>query len=223
MRTQLRFRDYQLSINEGRKEEKAMPRKTVGRISVVLLLLLLCGLGWWFVIRKHQLENVRQLQAEAFDRELGDEERREKFREFKDAYDQLSESQRRDLRRERSHRMQGRMTEHIHAYFELPKVKRIAFLDKQINEMEKKRRASSNRERGGDRRGRGGAPGFERGNREATSKADRQERRDRFKRGFLDHTTPQQRAEMAEYMEALRERREERGLPDFGRRRRATA
>lgn len=200
-----------------------MQRKTIVGISVLFALLLLCVLGWWFR-KDHQLENVRQLQAEAFsreNRELGDEQRRAKFQQFRDAYDKLSESQQRELRRDRSRGMQGRMTGKIRSYFEMPKSQRITFLDKQINEMEKRRREFSNRERGGERRG-GGPLGAQRGNRNRanTSEADRKARRDRFKRGFLDNTTPQQRAEMAEYMEALRERREERGLPDLGRRRR---
>jgi len=213
-----------------------MQRKTIIGISVLFVILLLGALGWWFR-KDHQLEKVRQLQAAAFsreNRELGDEQRRVKFQQYRDAYDKLSETQQRELRRDRSRGTQGRMTGHIREYFELPKSQRIAFLDKQINAMEKRRREFSSRDRGGGERGGrgergglgGGPPGFERGKRdgEKTSEADRKERRDRFKRGFLDHTTPKQRAEMAEYMEALRERREERGLPDFGRRRRqATA
>ena len=203
-------------------------------VTVIIAALVACGLGWWFLVRNdHQLEVVRQLQADAFRREnrdLSEEQRRAKFQQYREAYDKLSEAQQRALRQERSRGMQGRMTGQIRTYFELPEPQRVAFLDKQINEIEKRRREFANRGRdggsraersrggpGGPAAGRGGPPGSSRGNLENNSDADRQERRDQWRRRFLDHTTPKQRAEMAEFMSALRERREQRGLPDFGR------
>lgn len=206
-------------------------RKRITAAALLSLLILAIGV-WWFGFRKdQQVESVRQLQADAFNektRDLPEEQRREKFRQFREAYGQLSESQRREIRKEQSRGMQGRMTGQIHTYFELPNAKRIAFLDKQINEMEKRRRESAKRGNSGRERGpgsRGGTESRGRGSRETKpSEGDREDRRDRRKRGYLDGTTPQQRAEMAEFMDALRERREERGLPEFrGRRRHAKA
>ena len=203
-------------------------KKVFVAISIVTVILLAVVGYWWIVARPAwQLEKVQQMQAEIFRpeiRELPDEERRERIRQYRDAYEKLSESQQRQLRSERSKSMRGRMTEQISTYFELPVGQRAAFLDKQIREMEKRRREFAKRGREATRgprgAGRGGPPGVGRGrgnNKETSTKEDRRERRDRFKRGFLDGTTPQERAEMAAYMAALRDRREELGLPDRGR------
>ncbi len=42
------------------------------------------------------------------------------------------------------------------------------------------------------------------------------EDRQQFRRDMLGDTTPKERAEFAEYMEAINDRREERGLQSFG-------
>lgn len=201
-----------------------MKRNTIIGTSIVVLLLVGVAL-WYWLGSDREIEKLKQLQAEVFSketRELPDEERREKFANYRQQYERLSESQQRQLRKQMYSGQQQRISSKIHAYFELPKAQRIAYLDKQIKESEKRRKQFANRSgteksrtgrTGGGGPGRGG-PG--RGGDSKMTDAERGERRDRFKRGMLDRTTPQQRAEMAAYMEALKERREQLGLPDRG-------
>lgn len=178
----------------------------------VATLLALCG--WFYLYQEdRELAAVRSLQAEAFSegtRALPEAERRAKFQQYRDQYEHLSKSQQQTLRRERGEAMHERRMVEIREYFQLNEKQKRAFLDNQINEMEKRKRSFQNR--GGQR------PGPPRNaNGRGGGGADRQERRDRFRRGFLDGTSPQDRAQMAEYMKALRERREQRGLPELRR------
>ncbi len=194
---------------------------------VTLVALFLVGGYSLMALRKHrQMEALRNLQADVFSeatRKLPEEERREKYKQFRAEYEQLSEAQRREFRKNQSAGPLGRANNQIRKYFELPQSERLAFLDQQINEMEKRRRSMAGRTGGETKttRLRGGR-GPDRGDRrDNLTDSEKQDRRDRFRRGFLDGTTPQQRAEMSAYMEALRKRREERGLPDVGHRRRS--
>lgn len=197
-----------------------MNRKTAIVVSVSIFLIV--GIAAWARNKQEDQETtaLKQLQAEVFSkeaRELPEEERREKFTEYQQRYDQLSESQRRMVRGQMRDGMQQRMSAKIHEYFTLPKSQRVAFLDRQINDMEKRRRQFASRRATQESRtgGRGGPP--DRGARGRNmTEAEKKERRDRFKRAHLGRSTPQQRAEMSEYIEALRKRREERGLPERG-------
>ena len=171
-------------------------------------------IGWLYLYQSdRELAEVKAMQAEVFSkatRELPEAERRAKFQELRSRYESLSDSQQRALRREQGEAMHNRRMAEIRSFFQLPTKQRRAFLDKQINEMEQRRRSSQGR--GGQRPG----PPRDRDGRGGTE-SEKQERRDRFRRGFLDGTSPRDRAQMAEYMKALRERREQRGLPDIRR------
>ena len=196
-----------------------MDRKQVLVGVATLALLLVSAAGWYWWKSARDLELARQLQADVFSQEtrsLPEEERRAKFTEYRKQYERLSDDQKRQLRRQSHSGMQQRMTERIDQFFALPQPQRVAFLDKQINEMEKRRKQFSSRS---IQQGPGGRPDFGRGrgNRGNSSQAERGERRDRWRRERLDHSTPEQRAKFAEYIEALRKRREQRGTPSSGR------
>lgn len=126
-----------------------------------------------------------------------------------------SEQERREFFRERMKSRQGEMQNEIAEFFGLSAKQRVAFLDKKINESEKRRkeRAKSRktptngqtRERQGDW-GKGKTP-------EEISAA-----RDSMRRRMLDNTTPELRAQMSEFREVMNARREQRGLPPITRR-----
>ena len=201
-------------LNRQKQKQQQPDRSLVLWITgVVCSLALVCAVASWLYSQRsdQQLASVRELQSEAFNRDLSDEERRAKFEQLRSRYEQLSESQQRKLRRERGQAMQERRMDEIRKYFELSDKQRVAFLDKQINEMEQRRKSSKGRGNGFQRPGRPRPPEGRRGGTEA----GKQDRRERFRRGFLDATSPADRAKMAEYMKALRERREQRGLPDI--------
>ncbi len=63
--------------------------------------------------------------------------------------------------------------------------------------------------------GPGGGPGGD-GRRGGPRGGGTDEQRRERMRGFLEDTTPEERAQASEFMRAMRERRKQRGLPDFG-------
>jgi len=136
----------------------------------------------------------------------------------------------------------GRLSEareraELASYFQLPPAQRQAELDRRIKADEARRQASqAEREKrdqarqqatspasGGDRGGRGqggggqagGAPGNGGGPPGGTRTEDARNARSK---GRLDRTTPERRAQQAEYRRAMDARRKELGLPSGGRR-----
>jgi hypothetical protein len=103
----------------------------------------------------------------------------------------------------------------ISDFFELPPEKRKEALDRHIDNFEKMRRGMEQRfAQGGGRPGGGGpggggrGPGGPGGGRNADPA-----RRASFAKRMLDNTTPDQRAQMGEFMRQMQDRRGERGMP----------
>jgi hypothetical protein len=201
---------------------------------IVTLLLFAGGVSWaWWFKTDPQVEMVRALQAKAFSEEsraLEPEERRAIFNRMREESEKLTDEQRRALREEVRESFQGRMQQRIGRFFELSGDERIAYLDEQIDEIEERSAQWRQRERSGEVGGRGpgsgrGGPGGGFGARDGRGRGGRgnmtaEQRNDR-RRGFLDRTSAQDRAQFAAYMEAINARREERGLEPmrrFGRR-----
>jgi len=128
------------------------------------------------------------------------------------------------------------MRQRIDAYFKLPPEKRQAELDRQIKQEEMMRKAfeATGRVAGffgggppgggpagsGDRGGQGGPGGG--GDRGVPGggppRGGSEEDRNRWRKGIIDSTTPEQRAQYVEYRRAMDQRRKELGLPPGGRR-----
>ncbi len=198
--------------------------------SIVMLLLFVGGIRWvWWFKTDPQVELVRELRAQAFSEEsraLEPDARRAVFEKMREESEKLSDEQRRALREEARDDFQGRMQQRIGSFFELSGDERIAYLDEQIDEMEERREQWRQREQNGEagRRGpgtgRGGVGarnGQGRGGRGNMTAEQRNDRR----RGFLDRTSAEDRAQFTAYMDAINKRRAERGLEPtrrFGRR-----
>jgi len=204
-------------------------KKRTTTIVLAIAFLFVCGVVWALRNRgpDPQVKKVQQMQKELF----GGNERpsREKMEGFHKEMSKLTPEQHRELRQPMREQMERRMNKLIDGYFALPPDQRKNYLDKRIGEMEKhrKEREKQRREREANRgpsgqgpnrlgmgpnqtpRGEGnanrGRPGGGR-NRTPEQRAQRRNRR-------LDNTTPERRAQMAEFFAALRKRRIELGLP----------
>jgi hypothetical protein len=159
---------------------------------------------------------------------LSPQEREAAMTQLRAEMDKLTEEQRDAIRRDMGNSFRERMRATIKEYRALPKEKRAAFLDKQIDEWEKRRAefqrgggpggpggnaqrgggntgASNNNNRGGDGRRQGGDRG-----------PPSPERRLEWRRNMLAETTPEERAEAEMYFSDMNDRREARGLEPMG-------
>lgn len=164
------------------------------------LLVLALGLGAYLLLRPDPHLARAQELGRKLAREgggLSEDERRELTGELRSEMRQLSPEQRRRLFRER----RQRRVEELKAYFALPPGQRIAFLDRKIAEMEEAR------PRWQEVRGQGAFPRPPR-----STDPDERERR---RRDRLDSTTPEERAMMKEFFQAMGQRRQQLGLPAF--------
>jgi hypothetical protein len=124
----------------------------------------------------------------------------------------------------------------IDTYFELPPEKRQAEIDRQIDQEEMMRKAFEagravagmfgGGQSGGQQASQGGAGqgGAAQGGQQAGGsrpggppQGGSEEDRNRWRKSMIDSTTPEQRARYVEYRRAMDERREQRGLPTWGR------
>jgi hypothetical protein len=193
------------------------------------------GIAWG--VRQHaasaQMAQIETLRQQAFAEELPETERRELREKLRDEIRKLPEAERDRLWQQGREQFRSQMQERIQEVLALPPAERTAALDKQINEFEKRRKERDSRrsERGSERDRPGpGAPsaggaGAANGATAGTQGASNQPAGGRNpqdpnarRRRMLDNTTPQQRAQMAEYRRLMNERRKERGLPPISRR-----
>ena len=199
-------------------------------IAGIVLLLCLIGVGWALSRREApQVAKVRQLQATAFSRELDSEKRRELFDQMRSESEKLTDEQRSTLRAEMRETRTEQMRTRIDSYFAMNSEQRKAYLDEQIDEMEqrrkewqkmaKQREARGEGDRGeargqGDRRG-PGRPRGAGGGRGRDANRTAEDRNDR-RRGFLSHSSAEDRAKFMAYLEDMNERREARGMEPMG-------
>jgi hypothetical protein len=195
---------------------------------VVTIILLLVGSVWAFRSRSDpEVEKVKEMiKVEAA---KGTVPTRQTFDVFRKQMDQLTPDQRQQVMGVVRETMERRMDQEVKHYFSLPPKERVAHLDKQINEMEKRRkewearRAQSGAPGGGTggqqaSAGGGGRPGGQGGPgaggqgrppRPAAGSDAALQRRD----ARLDNSTAQQRAQRSAYFADMRARRIQLGLP----------
>jgi hypothetical protein len=190
-------------------------------VSVLVMGLGIVALAWWFWPRDddQRIAKIKQLQQQVFQQQASSSEaqRRQLFRQLRDEMEQLPPQERAQLRGEMFAGARERMTTQIKAFAELPPENRMAFLDEQIDRMESRRQARqgvrAQSEANVPRRSRRGGPFSAPGGDPRMS----QEERDQRRRERLDGSTARERAQFSLYFEALRKRRQERGLPLLGR------
>jgi hypothetical protein len=181
------------------------------------LFLLLLGAGWWAVRPDPELARARQLQQELFaERPPGPptEDRKAKFKEFRDTMAKLSDGQKREL----FEPMRQKSREEFDRYFTLGKQEKVQYLDRLIDRSEKMRKDIEQKQKaGGQPGGRGfGAPGGfgpPGGKAKGPPDPDRIEER---KKQRLDKSTPEERAKRDQFRHDMDARRKQRGLPAGG-------
>ena len=194
-----------------------MKKRTIV-IMVAVLGLLIGGTVW--AMRKDPVQEIRDMRKAMQD--ASPEDRRELGEQFREKLDQLTPEQRSQLWQDGQQERERRGDAEMAAYFALPPQDRTAYLDQQIQEMEKRRaereakRAQSDQSQDRGQRGQSGQAGAQPGQgqnangggRNRTSDARMQRRNQR-----LDSTTPEHRAQQTAYRAAMQQRRIELGLP----------
>jgi hypothetical protein len=170
------------------------PRR-LGFTAVTLLLIAAAIGAYWYLRPDPQFVKVMEMRDKLTSEEsrgLSRDQRRDLWREFRQEVEKLSPEQRRQLWADRANRFQERLQKFAKAS---PK-ERTAMLDEQIKREEEFRRNAVNQGAPRGNWGGGGTP------------EDREQRR----RQRLDNTTPERRALMAEFRQALQQRRQQLGL-----------
>lgn len=192
-----------------------MSRQRIAAAGCVLLIAL-AGWGLWgWLFGDPEMARALDLQQQlaSADESMSEEQRRALWGQFREQMDQLSPEQQSQLRDSMRGQFEARMDRRMDEFFALPSGQRVAYLDQQINEMEQRRQQFAGgggplAGPRGDRQAGGG-----RGDRSSLTPAERSQR----SKQRLDRSTPDQRAKRSAYFAALNERREQRGLPPFGR------
>jgi hypothetical protein len=211
-------------------------------IIFVLVLLLAGGTAWaWRFLRTTPpdplVAKIKQMQEEVAN--LPPDKQREQFEAMRKEMEGLPREERRQLFQDGFRNM---MQKRISDYCALPADQKTAYLDKQIEEMERRRLEGGSR-RGGPGGPGGGGPGGPGGlgggdqTSGGTSAAASQTGQDKgqggpgsgqrpsaqqrlqFRKQMLDNGTPQQRAQTAVYINDMNQRRSDLGLPPMPTRR----
>lgn len=169
------------------------------RYSVAALLFLLLLLLTWLLWPDPRLAKAAELQKQLFGpdaKKLSDQERRQRFQEYRDLTKGMSSAQRRQLSSGRSREKQRE----IARYFGMSQTDKTRYLDDQI------RRQQS-------RQGRGpGAAGGAGGGRPKGGSGSSPQDRDKRRQRFLDGSSPAERAMMSRFRQDLNARRAQLGL-----------
>jgi hypothetical protein len=185
------------------------PTKKQWTLAAAVLLLLLLGLGAWRLRPDPDVEKVKSLRQELFEKggKMSAEERRSKWHELREAGRRLTPGQRRALRDD----FRKRRKQQLERYFTLSAEDKEKMLDQLIDRMEARRRQwqqnranSAAGQNGQERTGRGG-----------WSRLSAEER-DQRRRQWLDSTTPEERSQRDQFWKDLRSRMNQRGLGGWG-------
>lgn len=152
---------------------------------------------YWFLRPDPNVARAKELQERLARPDLPSAERLETWDSLRQAMQRLTPEQRWELGQAQRERREAEMDR----YFELSPKEKAAFLDAQIDRMQKWRTAAN-------ANGAGGPPaGFR-----PPAGGDRDERM----RNRLDHTTPEQRAQWAQFRKDMQARMAQRGISSFG-------
>ncbi|MCE9590594.1 MAG: hypothetical protein K8S99_08740 [Planctomycetes bacterium] len=215
------------------KPRRSFKRIIVGSLAVIIGLTVLCGgvYAWWLRTPPPMPttidESIALLKSPRFNR-LTDDQKEPYVEQSMKLRESLSEEDRRslmekfrgdpELRRAAGEAGMNEMALRAREFALADPTKKVQILDQAIAMMEMFRRGGPTTRPDG---GAGGGPGG--GDRPPMSDADRakwqQERQNQFqsrRQQRIEHGNPQKQAYMAEFMKALRARRQQLGLPAGG-------
>jgi hypothetical protein len=180
-------------------------------LTLVALLSLGTVLGYWRFRPNPHLVAVKELQKELFSpagRQLGPDDRRQKFEKLRSEANLLSAAEKQGLRSERS----KRRTDEMNRYFGLSKEEKTQFLDDLIAREENRRKEWEARAQAAGVAPGTGGPSRPNGPGGPNGRGTPQER-DKRREDNLDSMPATQRAEAAEFRKELNNRRQQLGLP----------
>jgi hypothetical protein len=198
-----------------------MSKQTIG-IAVAVAVLLIAGAVWAFR-GDDPLPKIKQMREEIA--ALPRDQQREGWDRLRKEIQNLTPEQRDKLGAERQAERQRREDKRIDDYFAQPPAKRNAYLDKQIQEEEKRRKErEARRAQGGQNRNpnarnsgqNGPAPGpngANAGGQRGGGRNASPDARSAARNQRLDNSSPEQRAKRAAYHAAVQQRRIAAGLP----------
>lgn len=197
---------------------------SIGSLTAVLLV---ASLAWWFWPRTNpQLAKVDALRKEMTEMmaqgpDINPQKGRELFEKMGKEIEKLPEEDRQKVMADGMSDMQRMMERQFRRYFEAAPEEQVKILDEDIDRMNRfmamgpppggrpREGAQGGNATNGDGGPRpGGGPG-------PWGRGGTPEERNARRRGMLDHTTPEFRAQASAYFSAMMERRRERGLPEF--------
>jgi hypothetical protein len=178
-------------------------------IIAAVILLLLALAAWAFLpTTDPALARIQEIRQQLDD--APPEQRRELFGQMREEYRNLSDEDREQLRDEWRGRWEAREQKMLNDFFALSPAEQVARIDEQIKEdAQDERQRAERRARNGNGQGQAGNGGGNRGDRANRASRDSLERR----KGYLDRTSPQTRAQRSEYRRLREQRRQQLGLP----------
>jgi hypothetical protein len=190
--------------------DKPNRRRRWLRAAIILLLVGGVYLGYRAVRGDPNLRKIRALQRELFTAnatKLAPEQRSDKFRQLREATQELSPDQRRQLASDG----QKRFEDELDRYRKMSPQEKRKYLDERIDRMERARQNTTQRapQPSAVSAAAPGRPGGAPGGWQNLSAEEREHRR----KQRLDSTTPEFRAKMDQFMRDLQARRQQRGLP----------
>jgi hypothetical protein len=205
------------------------PRRRWKRWLGALGLLLLMGGLVWAVRRDPHLSRVEELQKElAENKNLSPDERKARFTELRENMKQLTDDQKWEL----SAPMRARQKAEMDRYFAMSAKEKTTYLDEKINQSEKMRKQFESKggkagsggpggfnaggfggNKGNGPGGGGRGPGAGNGGPSGGQKQRSPEEIEKRRRGMLDRTSPEERAQHDAFRKEMNDRRRQRGLP----------
>jgi hypothetical protein len=216
------------ALNIKLPEKKVTFNRKHWLIAALVLLLFLGGAGAWYFRSDDSVEKIKQMGKELFENrsKLSREERREKFREFRNEVEKLSPEQRRELGAER----RQQETERLKKYFSMSPEDKEKDLDKRIDQMQamRERREADRERRQQERAARAEAGGESKEKKDSNQEGDANNRwgrrgklsaeeRLQKMRSRLDSTTAEERGMRYQFFHDLRARMGQRGMSMGGR------
>ncbi|MGD9128120.1 MAG: hypothetical protein PVH19_12150 [Planctomycetia bacterium] len=203
-----------------------------------LVLLAVVGTTCYFLFAREkehpQVAPIKEDFKEIAEKQLSPQEMVTKIDKIREEAKDLPDEAKQEVRNAGMEMFRTMINQRVDAYFNAPPEKKKAVLDQQIQEMEmmrkmfetrwaQRQKSQANHQNG--QAGQGGPSGNAQANNHQGSQGDRkpprteEERQERWqqrRKEWMEKIDPKEKTRMLEYFGAIRDRRKELGLPDWG-------
>lgn len=173
----------------------------------VVALMLLAAAAWGFGLfggTDPAVAQLQQLGSQMWDKNLPDDQRGQLRDQFRQQMQSLTEDQRRAFFESSRPQWEARGQQRMNEFFAMSKADQQKRLDQILDDMQK-RQASGNSQQNGGQNARGGGGGGNRGSMTAAQREERSKRR-------IENTSPEGRAQFAQFRKMLDQRAQQRGM-----------